>query len=323
MGRPQHSLMAMTAAQFRSALVPVLRKGRHIAGRVRSNLRRRLDLRSAHKALLRSDTLSNDEKYLLQNISLQVHPNDDMYEPGTGRHYLSIGLTSHRCINAALAHAPHPVRTILDLPSGYGRFLRFLKGSFPHATICGCDIMPKAVEFCRREFQVETILSNQDLSKVLLPGPFDLIWSGSLLTHLDEHRAIELLRLYHRNLAPGGLCIFTMHGRTSATWLDNGAETYGLTEASRLKILSELNNGGYGYADYHPGSAYGISVATRARIIEMASAAGSWSFSSFFESAWSDHHDVYAFTKGPAKAPLIVEARSPVPAESNVFRWVL
>ena len=92
---------------------------------------------------------------------------------------------------------------------------------------------------------------------------------------------------------------------------------------SRVKVLSELDKRGYGYADYQPGSGYGICIATRARIVEMAAAAGNWTFSSFFERAWSDHHDVYGFTRGQAKAPLIVEARGPVPAESNLYRWVL
>lgn len=294
-----------------------------ILRKVRRDVARYIDLHAARKALLRSDALSDDEKYLLRNASLRVQANDDMYLPGTGRHYLSIGISSNRAINSVLAHAPHQVRTILDLPSGYGRFLRFLKARFPHATICACDIQPEAVEFCRRAFDVEAVVSNKDFAKVSLPGLFDLIWSGSLLTHLDECRATDLLRLYHRSLAPGGLCVFTMHGRTSAAWLDSHTETYGLTEASRLKVLSELDKRGYGYADYQPGSAYGISIARRARIVEMASAAGNWTFSCFFESAWSDHHDVYGFTKGPTKAPLIVEARAPVPIVSNVFRWIL
>ena len=150
----------------------LLRKGRRKGQRIAKNLRRSIDLRSARKALLRSDALSKDEKYLLRNVSLRVHPND-LYLPGGGRHYLSIGLTSLRCINAALDHAPHSVRTILVLPSGHGRILRFLKVCFPLATICACDIVPEAVEFCRREFDAEAIISNQDFAKVSLPGPFD------------------------------------------------------------------------------------------------------------------------------------------------------
>src|SRR5262249_15442949 len=120
-------------------------------------------------------------------------------------------------------------------------------------------------------------------------------------------------------------------GSTSAEWLRNKGETYSLTKAARLKVLSEFDTRGYGHADYEqgskygnykPGSGYGISIASRARIVEMTSGVGEWTFSSFFERGWSDHHDVYAFTKGQTKAPLIVEARGPVP-DPNMFRWTL
>ena len=101
-----------------------------ILRKVRRDVARYIDLHAARKALLRSDALSDDEKYLLRNASLRVQANDDMYLPGTGRHYLSIGISSNRAINSVLAHAPHQVRAILDLPSGYGRCLRFLKPDF-------------------------------------------------------------------------------------------------------------------------------------------------------------------------------------------------
>jgi hypothetical protein len=170
---------------------------------------------------------------------------------------------------------------------------------------------------------VQGIVSDQDFAKVSLPGPFDLIWSGSLLTHLNEPRSTELLRLYHRNLTPVGLCVFSTHGLTSAAWLRTGTETYGLTEAARLKALSEFENRGYGYADYELVNNYGISIATRARILEMALAVGDWSLSSYFERGWMDQHDVYGLTKAPTKAPLIIEAREPEPPLSTLWRWTL
>jgi SAM-dependent methyltransferase len=256
-----------------------------------------------------------------------------MYQPGTGRHYLSIGLSARRCIMAALPHAPqNPIRTILDLPSGYGRILRLLQLCFPNSTLLACDIVPEAVYFCKKQFKVDAVVSNTDFNKVSFSTKFDLIWCGSLLTHLDANNAIELLRLFHRSLSPTGVCVFTMHGRTSAAWLDTRNETYGLTETNVQKVLLDLADKGYGYADYPANfggpansgcdSGYGIALATRARIIQMASAVGDWNFLSFHESAWTDHHDVYAFSKGPTIAPLIVEARGPIPAP-NMFKWVL
>ena len=306
---------------------PRLARPRRIARSVQREIRRRTDLRSARNAVLASEMLSSEEKRLINRVSLRIHRNDDMYLPSTGRHYLSIGLSARRCVMAALAHAPQePIRTVLDLPSGYGRILRPLQLSFPNAKVWACDIVPEAVNFCTKQFKVEGVLSNTELTKVSFPTEFDLIWSGSLLTHLDANNATELLRLFHRSLSSTGVCVFTMHGRTSAAWLDSRSECYGLPETDIQRVLTDFAVKGYAYAGYpanfgYP-SGYGVALATHSRIVQMASAVGDWNFLSFHERAWTDHHDVYAFSKGPAIAPLIVEAKDPMPAP-NIFRWVL
>ena len=277
--------------------------------------------------MLASGMLSNEEKRLISRVPVRIHPNDDMYRPGTGRHYLSVGLSARRCVMAALARAPQqPIRTILDLPSGYGRILRVLQVSFPNSKVWACDIVPEAVNFCTKQLKVDGVESNAEFKKVSFPTKFDLIWSGSLLTHLDANNAAELLQLFHRSLSSTGVCVFTMHGRTSAAWLDSRSESYGLAETEVQKVLRDFADRGYAYADYpancgYP-SGYGIALATHTRIVQMASAVGDWNFLSFHERAWIDHHDVYAFSKGPAITPLMVEAKDPMP-EPNTWRWVL
>src|SRR5260370_29718822 len=85
---------------------PRLARSRRIARSVKREVQRRTDLRSARETLLTSETLPSEEKRLISRVPLRIHPNDDMYQPGTGRHYLSIGLSARRCIMAALSHAP-------------------------------------------------------------------------------------------------------------------------------------------------------------------------------------------------------------------------
>jgi Methyltransferase domain len=289
---------------------------------LRKRLSAKMDIRSARNAILASGKLTNVEKSMLSNVSLRLHPKDDMYVAGEGRHYLSVGLSAMRNINKALVHARNdtPITTILDFPSGFARVLRFLKVGFPAATIFGGELEPEAVEFTRTAFGVQTTMSMEDVSGFSLPGPFDLIWSGSLLTHLDERRAIDVLKLFYRHLAQGGLCLFTMHGTTSTEWMTSGVENYGLSPSGRDKVLSELASRGYGYSDYHHGSQYGISVATFSHMLEMASAAGDWALSSFFERAWGRHHDVYGFIRGVTKPPLIIRAEGPAPTKAQ-YRW--
>src|SRR5262249_46619124 len=148
--------------------------------------------------------------------------------------------------------------------------------SFPSSTLWACDIVPEAANFCLKQFKVDAVVSNTDFDQVSFTNKFDLIWCGSLLTHIDARHATQLLQLFHRSLSSTGVCVFTMHGRTSAAWLDSRAETYGFPETSIEKVLSDYAEKGYGYADYPeslgywPG--YGMALATRARIVQMASA---------------------------------------------------
>jgi SAM-dependent methyltransferase len=230
------------------------------------------------------------------------------------RHYLGVGLSAMRSIDRALRHTQIKPRNILDLPSGHGRVLRFLRVAFGEADITSCELDRGAVEFCERTFGVTGILSNTDVSALTFPRQFDLIWCGSLVTHLDEQRTADLLRSFWRHLTPGGLCLFTTHGQTALNWLLSGTETYGLSAAVIQKVLSEFAARGFGYTDYdQPG--YGFSLVSLDRMTKISSAVGDWSLAVFLEAGWDDHQDVYGFTKpGPgsraASSPLIVNAAS-------------
>lgn len=316
----RHDRLANTG-QFMGQLLNKLRTPDRSLRKQLRKLRKRVgtpsDLRSGRSAILASSLLTDLERQMLLEVSLRIHPNDDMYIAGAGRHYLGVGISAIRNINKALAHAHDgsPIKAILDFPSGYARVLRFLKVGFPDATIFAGDLKRDAVEFCRTAFGAQAMMSAEDINEISLDGPFDLIWSGSLLTHFDRKRALDVLKLYYRHLAPGGLCLFTMHGSTSIEWLSSGVENYGLSPSGRDKVLSEVARSGYGYAEYYPGSHYGISVAAYSHMLEMASAAGDWAFSCFFERGWDTHHDVYGFTKGVTRPPSITLAKSPVPAK--------
>jgi SAM-dependent methyltransferase len=149
-----------------SGLLNFVLRGRNISRQVRASTQRRADLLSARKAMLASQTLTAHEKHMISGASLRIHPHDDMYQLGTGRHYLSIAISSHRSIMAALANVPcNPLRTILDLPSGFGRTLRLLKIGFPNAAVYGCDLNSEAVQFCKQEFGVDAVESNRDFTK--------------------------------------------------------------------------------------------------------------------------------------------------------------
>lgn len=258
------------------------------------------DLKRAKRAIRSKADVSDSEQALVAKVSLSVHQNDNMYLYPKAEHYLSVGISAIRCIESALksAGSKTAVRSILSFPCGYGRELRFLKHRFPDANITGSDIDCAALDFCRREFAVKTVLSDKDFSKVSLESKFDLIWSGSLITHLDAGRAAELLRFFHSRLSPGGLCVFTTHGQLSEKWFSKNKTAYEMSYDAGQQILDQLHQTGYGYADYAASPGYGISVARKERMQEMARSVGSWTEVCFLEHGWDSHQDVFAFSNG-------------------------
>lgn len=250
---------------------------------------------------LKAEIDSKEEKDILDKVSLPVHKDDAMYVDNAF-HYLSVGLSASRCIREAIRYAPsgYTVGSILDFPCGYGRVLRFLKAMFPNSAITAAEIDSNALDFCRDNFSVSTLLSKTNLSELSFPQRFDLIWCGSLFTHIDEKSMSNLLKFFYDHLSDKGICVFTTHGQYPVEWIESKKVTYGLTEESQQKIVSDFNLKGCGYANYPNQADYGISAVSRQRLLELATIAGSgWREILFLERGWDNHQDVYAFTKMP------------------------
>jgi SAM-dependent methyltransferase len=286
-----------------------MRTARRHAGRAKRKLENYLNMLAAKNALLDSHELSEAEKRVLKITSLSLAPNDTMHVKGESRHYLGVGLSAMRCINRILQHTRTDVGNILDLPCGHGRVLRFLRSTFANAQITACEIDPDGVRFCEQAFTASGIISTHELATLTFPNRFDLIWCGSLVTHLDRKHASDLLHCFYRHLAPNGVCLFTSHGQTSREWLESGEEYYGLSSDIQRKLLTELAKTGYGYADYSvPG--YGISVVSFECMTKIASDVGDWCLVAFMQRGWDDHQDVYGYIKSVTGAPepLIINA---------------
>jgi len=258
------------------------------------------------RAFALESPLVDAERQLLSRVSLKVSSADLMYRPGWATSYLTAGLSASRSIQASLDAAGKRISggAILDLPCGYGRVLRFLKAMFPDSTIIASDIETEMLEFCQRAFGSQGHLSSslRSLKSVSLPLKFDLIWCGSLMTHIDERAAVELLEFFCRHLKDGGLCVFTTHGRPIAEMFDRRETSFNLAEEGLQKVLSEYERRGYGYADY-PWTASdgpwagcsGISLSSQSRVVELARGVGSWENVYSRESGWHQLQDVHAF----------------------------
>jgi len=283
--------------------VKLIRKSRSWLKDRATTVRTAADFRSARRDLLSSPALADKEKALLEKVSLRVHLNDEMYAPFNAHDYLSAGLSALCCIENAVNQSTrdNAIRFILDFPCGYGRVLRFLKARFPDAEITISDIDSVALGFCKRVFSVGGAESDVDFSNLSLPNKFDMIWCGSLTTHLDERDTTELLRFFRNHLSPGGLCVFTTHGQLSVDRMEKKTQTYGLTEGAQKELLSQFHQKGYGYAEYKIGHGHGISVVSHKRMLAIARSVAPWNLTSYMERGWDNLQDVYGFTMSSAE----------------------
>lgn len=247
------------------------------------------------KKLLSDPSLTERERELLGKVSSRISPGDGMYY-GDGAQYFRVGLSAIHCIDEALGRANlTKVRTILDLPCGSGRVMRFLRQRFPDAEITACELAPGPVEFCVRTFGARPAFSSLNLDEVALGQEFDLIWCGSLVTHLNERGIVALLRLFRRHLAPGGIVICTIHGDFVARRMPTRDFDYGLAPEQIDRIGIDYPQTGYGFEDYPGERNYGVSLTSpewiRARVREL----GGLREVFFKERGWDDHQDVFGF----------------------------
>lgn len=253
--------------------------------------------RSQHAALLASNTLSDVERALLSRVDSRISYEDGMYK-GDGAHYFNVGLSAIHCIEDALRAAQlEAVRNILDLPCGYGRVLRFLVQRFPDARVTACELMPDAVRFCAETFGAQPALSTYNLAELSLAAEFDLIWCGSLITHLAAARTRALLAFFARQLAPHGLLLFTTHGDFVAGRVLEQADFYGLLRADIPALVAAYRQHGHGYLDYPDAPGYGVSLTAPAWIRQQARAVGGLREVFFRAQGWDNHQDVYGFVR--------------------------
>jgi SAM-dependent methyltransferase len=255
-------------------------------------------MQAARSAWLADPDVPPAEKDLLRKVSLAVHGRDAMYERGRGRHYLGVGLSALRCIEQFAADRPAP-KDILDFASGYGRVLRLLTVRFPQARVVASDVDRAALHFCERTLGATALESGTDLAGLDLGRRFDLIWCGSLITHLSEPLAVDLLDFFARHLQPDGLCLASAHGDVTIEALRSGRNRYGLTEGAAQTVLDSFDRTGFGYADYQGMTGYGISIASRSKVEAMLATAR-LDLVRLLERGWDDHHDVYGLVASGA-----------------------
>jgi SAM-dependent methyltransferase len=238
-----------------------------------------------------------------EGLSLRRAAGDAMFA-GNAEHYLRCGASALTALHAACLLAGLRPRSILDFGSGAGRVTRWLRAHWPDAQLSATDLRAEDLEFCAAEFGCTTWVSGTDIAALQAPGTYDLIWAGSVLTHLDRGRAEALVARLLSWTRPGGLVVASLHGRSC---VPRAAEFkyYGLERMRWYSLVHAFGNGAeYVYADYPQQLGYGISVVRASWIAALVEANPGTRLALHGERLWDDHHDVIALLRAPeAEAP--------------------
>jgi SAM-dependent methyltransferase len=229
------------------------------------------------------------------SISEKIHPDDQMWKAGRA-YYFAVGESGLRNVRRAMALAGiSHVQEILDLPCGHGRVARYLRAAFPKANLTVCDLNASGIAFCAAEFDALALMSNVDLCEVNFPAEYNLIWVGSLFTHVDYERTNRWLRHLCGALAPNGLLVATFHGRWAIEVLKKR-----LRSELWNKVASQCEQTGFGYAPYPDSESmgnYGLSMTKPSKIVEVVESISGIRLLSYMERGWGDNHDVLSIMK--------------------------
>src|SRR4051794_12131761 len=150
-------------------------------------------------------------------------------------------------------------------------------------------------------FGAAGVYASTDPREIRFEDKFNLIWVGSVFTHIDETAWEGLLRVLAAALADDGLLIFTTEGPAVADTLREGELDFGLAPDAVQSILRDFAESGFGYGDYanrerhdFPSSGrYGVTVVHPDQVRALVRAAG-LEVAHYIATGWDNHQDVFA-----------------------------
>ena len=144
------------------------------------------------------------ERYDPDAVSRMLSPNESMI----GDNYMWVGQSAVEAIIASVGSSLlTSVNTVLDFPCGHGRVLRHLVELFPDAQFDVCDLDEDGADFCAKRFGAEMVPPKAELTEATFPRKYDLIWIGSLFTHVSEERTARWLAFLADQLTDKGIIV--------------------------------------------------------------------------------------------------------------------
>lgn len=256
-------------------------------------------------------------KLILNEI---ISPDDHMASPDPAA-YFNTSRTALECILVGLEAAARPsesIASVLDFGSGYGRVYRALAAAFPHSSLTAADLMGAAARFCAENFGGDWVESDEDVLNVKLPRQYDLVWLGSVFTHLPEHRWRLLLDFLASNTTLGGIVVFTTHGVNATKHFHDVVMKRNpyMVPAERFDaMLATLPKTGFDFIATPPAvqrhqlargmavsdGEYGFSFATEGWVRELIESHPNWDLVHYAAPGWGNNHDAATLRRVESK----------------------
>ncbi len=242
---------------------------------------------------------SVDQQLFIDTFNSVVHQRDGMNR-SSALYYFSTGLDAIKNMELALNRAgrkAQPPKRVLDFPCGFGRVTRWMEIMYPNAKIFASDLMEMAVDFCGTTFRCETFETSKTIKETVLPGNLDIIWVGSLFTHLAGTKVRDYLKLMSKSLNDQGVIVFTAHGAFVRNRMVTRKKTYRLGEKRLVRIVDNYDNNGFGFAPYDGFEDYGISLMRYEWLYNLQDKVDGLELDMVIPRGWVNHQDVVIFKK--------------------------
>jgi dolichol-phosphate mannosyltransferase len=293
-----HRRRQRTLAWSQASAVRIHRVSDPLVGLLRRN---RYVYSAARRARTGARSLAPARAY--PGIRGQIHANDTMLEersPAGADRYRQGSLNVIEKIEESLNAAGRrwdEIGTWLDFGCGYGRVLRNLVTHVPPARVYAADVTHEAVDFCAFEFGVQPIHLDRETAAVELPE-VDFLYAISIVTHLTAQDARKTLNLFGKTLKPGGIALFTTHGRRALEQIERYGEQY-VRLRSELTELVQDNGVAFVPYPFALQDDYGMTWHSEAYVRQiMAELHGETLELLLFEPhGLDDHQDVFAFRR--------------------------
>lgn len=253
-------------------------------------------------------------------VDRTLAPDDGMVSAGLEEQYFDLGRRALELIHfsSVLCDKPH-YPDILDLPCGHGRVLRWLRAHYGYANITACDLDRSGVDFCASQFRALPVYSQPDLRELPFQAQFDLIWVGSLVTHLNQERWLRTLDCLIRWTRECGVIVFSTQGRTVPSLLARGRRNIA-ENIDKPALLEEFARSGFAYQRYFestPEEDYGLALSSPEWLMRVLQRYPDVIVRAYLEEAWGMQDVVILYKKAGHFEPLLGVPESPLPRAAD------